>query len=226
MNQRLHNYVFKTLPHVEPEANKRLREHAMDCILWAQKMADADSGNNTVTTQAWKGDGLAAEDVRKILSVSLVEENLESSSHPECRMQCETQTNQISSQSEEDSEEGSSYEGDLSKLRRAVEKALPDGIRHRQLKMLLKNAEKRQEAVRRHNETMRDYRLAGRRRMLVNLGVVSESQANRLVTDPESPLPSSLQQREHQAIEEWKERLVVWKRREDEEKARRAYSIT
>ena len=83
MNRRLHKYVFKPLPHMEPEANKWLREHSMDCIVWAQNMAGADS--ETVTTQ--NDDGLAAEDVRRILSVSLVEENLESSSHPECRIQ-------------------------------------------------------------------------------------------------------------------------------------------
>ena len=144
----------------------------------------ADS--ETVTTQ--NDDGLAAEDVRRILSVSLVEENMEYSSQPECRIQCDTQTAQISSQSQEDSEEDSSDEGEpnkfrcevkeervedssdegnLNKLWCAVEKALPDGIRHRQLTMLSRNAEKRQEAVRRHNETTRDYRLAGRRRLLV-----------------------------------------------------------
>ena len=43
MNRRLHKYYFKSLPHVDPEANHWLREHAMDCIVWTQKMAATDS---------------------------------------------------------------------------------------------------------------------------------------------------------------------------------------
>ena len=36
MNRRLHKYYFKSLRHVDLEANHWLREHAMDCIVWAQ----------------------------------------------------------------------------------------------------------------------------------------------------------------------------------------------
>ena len=57
--------------------------------------------------------------------------------------------------------------------------------------MLLKNAVARQKALKRFAKTMWDHRLAGRQRLLVNLGVVSESQADRLITDLDSPLPSS-----------------------------------
>ena len=38
MNRRLDKYFLKSLPHVEQEANQWLQEHAMDCIVWAQKM--------------------------------------------------------------------------------------------------------------------------------------------------------------------------------------------
>ena len=77
----------------------------------------------------------------------------------------------------------------MNKLQREVEKVTPDGIRHRQLSMLLKSAE-----IHQRNATgaHRDDCLAGRPRFLVHLGVVSESQITRRVIDPEEPLPLAL----------------------------------
>jgi len=36
MEKRLRKYHFKSLPCVDPEANKWLRKHATDCIEWAR----------------------------------------------------------------------------------------------------------------------------------------------------------------------------------------------
>ena len=54
MNRRLHKYSFRSLPQVEPKTNKCLREHAMDCIVWAQKMAATNL--TTVQTGRTLGD--------------------------------------------------------------------------------------------------------------------------------------------------------------------------
>ena len=43
MDRCLHKYYFKSLPVVKPEANQWLKDHAMDCIVWAAKQA----GNST-----------------------------------------------------------------------------------------------------------------------------------------------------------------------------------
>jgi len=60
---------------------------------------------------------------------------------------------EITSDSEGGSTDDSTDENDLSKLRRELGKAKPDGIRHRQLSMLLKNAEIHQRtATRAHRE--------------------------------------------------------------------------
>ena len=222
MNRRLHKYHFKSLPHVEPEANKWLREHAMDCIVWAQRLTVADS-SGTLTTHISEGGGLAGEDVERILSVSITEEHLPSSSQPDCTEE-ESETDHVSPQNEGSTTYDSSDEGDLMKLRREIETAEPDGIRQRQLSMLLKNAEARQKAQKRFQKTRRDHRLAGRRRLLVNLGVVGESQADRLITDPDCPLPPTLEQKHQQAIKDRNERLEAQKQREDREKVRRAFS--
>lgn len=81
MNKRLNKYFFKSLPHVELRANQWLREHALGCIVWAQKVAA-----NCFTaplTRASEEDGLASEDIQQVLSVSIVEENLPTCSQPE-----------------------------------------------------------------------------------------------------------------------------------------------
>ena len=145
MNRRLHKYHFKSLPHVEPEANKWLREHAMDCIAWAQRLTVADS-RGTLTTHISDGDGLAGEDVQRILSVCITEEHLPSSSQPDCTEE-ESETDHVSPQNEGSTTDDSSDEGDLMKLRREIETAEPDGIRQRQLSMLLKNASKGPEKI-------------------------------------------------------------------------------
>ena len=77
----------------------------------------------------------------------------------------------------------------MNKLQRELEKVTPDGIRQRQLSMLLKSAEIHQRnATRAH----RDDRLTGRPRFLVDLGVARESQITRRVIDPDEPLPLAL----------------------------------
>ena len=188
MNRRLHKYFFHSLPHVELEANKWLREHAMDCIIWAQSLIAADSmASSTLTTQISEDDGLAGEDVQRILAVSLIDEHLHvvpSSSQPNC-MEDEIQTVHASSENEENTTDDSSddHDGDLMKLRYEVAKAIPDGIRHRQLSMLLRNAEARRKESKRLTRARRDQRLAAQRRHLVDLAVVRESQADHLI-DP------------------------------------------
>ena len=220
MNKRLNKYFFKSLPHVELEANQWLREHAMDCIVWAQKMA-ANCSTAPLTAKVSEEDGLASEDIQQILSVSIVEENLPTCSQPEIRTEDEPDIAEIVSDSEGGSSNDSTDETDLDKLRRELEKATPEGIRHRQLSMLLKNAETHQRnAIRAH----RDDRLAGRRRFLVDLGVASESQINRRVTDPDEPLPSTLQQMERRASEKREEQLQAQRKQQEKGRAREAFT--
>ena len=222
MNRRLNKYFFQRLPHVEMEANQWLREHAMDCIEWAQKMA-ATCPTATSTAKVSGEDGLASEHIQQILTVSIAEKNLPSCSWPESGTEHEPDNTEITSDSEGGSTDDSTYEDDLNKLRRELDKVKPDGIRHRQLSMLLimKNAETHQRtATRAHRED----RLVGRRRFLVHLGVASESQINRRVTDPDEPLPSTLEQMERQAIEKREERIQAQKKQQQQEKARKAFT--
>ena len=176
----------------------------------------ADS-NATLTTHISEGDGLTGEDVQRILSVSITEEHLPSSSQPDFTEE-ETEIDHVSPQNEGSTTDDSADEGDLMKLRREIETAEPDGIRHRQLSMLLKNAEARQKAQKRFEKTRQDHRLAGRRRLLVNVGVVGESQADRLFHRSRLSMPTTLEQKHQQAIKDRNERLEAQKQQEGREK--------
>ena len=126
MNRRLHKYYFKSLPHVDPEANHWLREHAMDCIVWAQKMAATDSSAAlTERVLAGRDDGLESEDIQRILFVSIVEDNL-----PECS----TEGAEISPAREDEDQDTS-----IVALRTALVQSSPSSLRHRQLSHILEN---------------------------------------------------------------------------------------
>ena len=222
MNRRLNKYHFRSLPSVEPQAIKWLREHAMDCIVWAQRMIATESNSSpTMPTEVLEEEGLASEDIQNILTVSVLDEHLTSCSQPESA-EDELQSTEQPSSVESNSEE-SSTEGDWKKLREELARAVPAGIRHRQLTMLLKNVEARRKSRKRNAKTRRADRLAWRKMQLVNLNVMSKSQADRMISDPDVPLPASLEQREQQAIHERNERLAAQKLREDEEKVRRTF---
>ena len=102
MNRRLNKYFFQSLPHVELEAKQWLREHAMDCIVWAQKIA-ATCPTALLTAKVSEKDGLASEDIKQILSVSIVKENLPSCSWPESSMENEPDNTKITTSDSEGS---------------------------------------------------------------------------------------------------------------------------
>ena len=119
MNRRLKKCYFNSSPNVDLKANNWLRERAMDCIVWAQRLSVADSGT-TLTSQISKDGGLAGEDVQRIRSVSLIAEHPPSSSQSDC-MEEEVETNHVSSQDKGSTTDDSSDEGDLKKLCREIE---------------------------------------------------------------------------------------------------------
>ena len=84
----------------------------MDCIVWAQRKVVAES-----TTTLVVDGGLEGDDIQRILSVSLIDENLlAGSSQPECSTESVIQNSQLSSQSEGDDTDDGSKEGDVNKL--------------------------------------------------------------------------------------------------------------
>lgn len=166
--------------------------HAMDCIVWFQKIA-GDIEDSATPEHVVTEHGLPEEDLKNILSVSLIDEDIKNS-------QCsQTSVQAIHSTSESDTE--------LSEH----EKATEGSLRQWHLMMLLTNREERQKEKKRQNTAIRNGLLASRKAMLVDLGVVDDSEESQLVTDPNEPLPMPLEQTKEKALEERR------KQREEEE---------
>jgi len=73
----------------------------------------------------------------------------------------------------------------------------------------------------RTSEAIRNRRLADRCSFLVDLGVVDPLEANEQVTDPDSPLPTPLEERKERALQERKKQRELQKHLEEEEKIKR-----
>lgn len=216
MDRRLNRYFFKSLPSVVPEANNWLREHAMDCIAWAQKIA-GNSQQNAVTTPSAQEGGLPQEELENILGVSLDEEDVEGSTQPGCSRENEFQSGESSHESDTSETSG------LETLRREEETTDKEGLRGRQLAIMLQSKERVNRVRKRTSEAIRNRRLADRRSFLVELGVVGPLEANEQVTDPDSPLPTPLEERKERAIQERKKQRELQERLDEQEKIKRAY---
>ena len=194
MNRRLHKYYFKSLPHVDPEASHWLREHAMDCIVWAQKMAATDSSAAlTERVLAGRDDGLESEDIQRILFVSIVEDNL-----PECS----TEGAEISSAREDEDQDTS-----IVALRTALVQSSPSWLRHRQLSHILENRLQEKERLKEQEE----WRYQGRVEQLISRGVSSDHAAL-LPRNPEEPFPTPIRE-DLAVIEERKRKEELEKRK-------------
>ena len=79
MDRRLRKYHFKSLPRVIPGANKWLSKHAMDIILWAQNIASDDPCKADPISVMHETE-MPEDELRNILKVSLVEEQVTESS--------------------------------------------------------------------------------------------------------------------------------------------------
>ena len=213
MDKRLHKYHFTSLPHVNPEANKWLRQHAMDSILWSQKMA-GDMEDSATPEPVVPEHGLPEEDLQNILSVSLLEEDIENS---QCSQTC---VQAIHSISESDTELSEDSDADrIDRLRSEHAKAPEGSLRQRHLTILLTNREERQKEKKRHKTTVRNRRLASRKAMLV----VDDSEASQFVIDPDEPLPTPLERKKEKALEERRKQREEKRHREEEEKIRVAF---
>ena len=138
----------------------------------------ATTPGSEVTTQLVQKEGLP-EELKNILSISLMEEGIEGSSkQPGCSRQSDDQytdsTSDVSSESEK--EESNTLE----KLRQELDNN-NNNKRRWQLTVMLQNVEST-------NKTARERHLAHQRSFLVDLGLFDQSEANSVITDPDAPL--------------------------------------
>jgi len=136
--------------------------------------------------------GMPEEELRNILSVSLIEDVNETA-----LARCSGQQSATKSSTESDADientEDDSDEEEIQMLRREHANSTEGSTRQRQIKALLDKLESDRKVQKRFSRTMRDGRLAHHLRMLVELGVVEQSRASQLITDPDEPLPTDLE---------------------------------
>lgn len=84
MDKCLRKYHFKSLPCVNPEANKWQRKHAMDCIVWAHNIVGDSPSSQATTMLAVQESSMPEEELHNILKVSLIDEEVDETAQAGC----------------------------------------------------------------------------------------------------------------------------------------------
>ena len=193
MDRRLRTYHFKSLPDPKKKAAAWLRKHAMECVVWAAKKThnrEGDTENDTDSDEedTWQDtEGtLKVEEKEAIRSLSLssplVQETAGSNTSDE-----ETLRDSV--------EEAESADDVLAPLKESLARSHPDSLRYRQLKHMLREAERKRFELRDRAKKQHQARKAALREK----GVSTQS-AELLPTNPDSAMPSAIQrelQRRH-----------------------------
>ena len=102
------------------------------------------------------------------------------------------------------------------KLRQEIRKANTNNMRRHQLTVM-------PTAVERTNKAPRNRRLANQCSFLVDLGVIDQSEVNKVITDPDAPLPELIEQGKEKALQNRKNQRKSLQRRQLEDKIKRAF---
>ena len=189
MERRLRTYSFKSLQNPKKRAAAWLRNHPMDCIVWAAERARSDedetnsSGDEGGEDCQVVGEGLLPECEKEALrTLSLVEDEVAELA------QTESNLHEDESSSDEDENE-QDEEQTVGALERALQKCVPDSLRHRQIAHLL-HTRKQLEKDKKERE---EYRYRQRKEVLISKGISPES-ADLLPRDELEPMPSPLRE--------------------------------
>ena len=174
MDRRLRKYHFKSLPRVVPEASKWLSKHAMDIIVWEQNIA-GNSPCRADPISVMHESGLPEDELRNILKVSLVDEQVTESSDADV-------TQDGSDQDETDDSDDES----IMALTTALDQSLPRSLRHRHrhLSNILDSRRQEKQRLKKQEEWCYQQRKEG----LISR-VVSSDHAALLPRDDAEPLP-------------------------------------
>ena len=194
MDKRLRKYHFKSLPRVEPEANKWLRKHAMDCIVWAHNIVGDSPSSQASTMPTVHESGMPEEELRNILSVSLIDEEVDETAQGECSREqsggllTEPQSREESSEEDAIEDVGDSDEDEtLTTLKASLAQCSPGSLRHRQLSHMLESHLTEKERLKRVEE-----RCYKKRQHFLQTGGVSVEHVSLLPHDHNEPLPTPI----------------------------------
>ena len=219
MDRRLRYYYFKSLPSPKKKAAHWLRSHPKECIVWAASKARISSDDEQESSDDDVGevqrdkqnDGTLLESEKEVLrTVNFADFLVDQRERPEGEQQ--------SPHDDSDLDDCNGQEDETTAaLRASLALASPGTLRYRHISFML-------ESVETTNNAARDRRLAHQRRMLVDLGVVEESEARELIVDPDDELPASLERKKEEALEQRRALRASKQQKENEEKAKKVYT--
>ena len=214
MDRRLTTYHFKSLPHPDKNAAKWLKQHPMDCVLWAAQMASQPAEEDP-SDEDVKDGGLEEQEKEELRTLCLGEV-LDESDCP--NVEESSQINVV-----EASQDGSDSSQDqtIIALRKAVENCSEGSLRHRQVSRLLEVRLQEVEKVRQYKEkTYQD-----RQESLVSRGV-TKAHAALLPRETSDPLPTPIQQDLEAAREQSRREELLTKRQRASEAFKAAWLQT
>ena len=201
MDKRLHKYHFKSLPSVVSGANQWLRQHAMDCIVWASRKATSTEPHHN--TQQQQGTieedcafGLTEEELERIRTTTLEPEpnaGGQADSKRENEAVCEedeeaendSDSEEFLSCSDHDRESETSDDeiDEHGRLERMLEESTSGGLRHRQLKHLLCEAKERQNSL----DCLKTKTKEAQKQALIAEGLLTNAEVDELEDAAEVP---------------------------------------
>ena len=189
MDRCLRTYHFKSLPNPKKKAAAWLRKHAMECVVWATKKANDCEGytenkeDDTDSDEEHTLDGmkgtLKVEKKEAIRSLSL--------SSPL------VQETEVANTSDEETlrdspEEAGAGNDAIVALKKSLARSHPDSLRHRQLKHMLREEEKKRFEL--HDHAKRRHQA---QKVALREKEVGTQSAELLPTNPDSAMPSKIQ---------------------------------
>ena len=190
MERRLRTYTFQGLPQPKKRASTWMKKHAMDCVVWAAKMAKAPEGesqdeddSSTDEEEVTAAEGILMEKekgaIRSLsLPALLTQEALAD----------EGQAPSDDEPSDHDVTDSGPSTDRVGELQTLLEQSHPGTLRQRQLEQILRMEERR----RNEEEGMRQEQFASRQNLLRRRGVSSQN-LNLLPADPQEQLPIQLE---------------------------------
>lgn len=184
MNRRMNKYFFQSLPEVKPEANRWLREHAMDCILWAASQSPQEP---SASCQPNPSDvGLTEQDLLEITTVQLSEESSQvpvpGQSSDDVNTSDDDNTSDTENNQDEDDSDSAKSDVDnddeleIVTLRKHLRTYNPISLKGRQVRLLLEKAEDEKKQVRHASRREKQKQLERRCKTLIEFGVFGEEE--------------------------------------------------
>lgn len=187
MERRLRTYTFQSLPKPKKGASAWMKKHAMDCVVWAAKMAKAPDGEEESEDE----DESSADEEDMTASEGILMEKekgeIRGLSLPALLTQEALADEGQAPSDDEPPDDTDSYpDADRAReLQTLLQQSHPGTLRRRQLEKILRMEERR----RNEEERMRQEQYASRQNVFRCRGVSSQN-LNLLPADPQEQLPT------------------------------------